>query len=463
VLAFTGGRDPLTKYLGVYQEVDDLPAFENITKYNASVDDVRRFPDMLRQAFRAATTGTPGPVHLQFRGNEGQIDTEEAAMRADCQLQFRSAPAFRPAPDDDSVHRALHQLENAERPVIVAGGGASVSGASADLIALAEALAIPVATSQNGRDVIPATHPLAVGVVGTYSRACANQVVASADVVCFIGSSAGSMTTNFWVIPAPDVPVVQIDIEPKVIGRNYAHTTSVNGDARTAVRRMLELSHKSSAERRTAWIDNVVALREQWYASNNDVLTSDAVPIRPERICAELSKNLPDDACVLVDTGHASMWMSSFFDLRGEQQSYLHSCGHLGWAFPAGIGAKAALPDRPVVVFTGDAGIYYHLAEIETAVRWNLNSVTVVNNNGAGNQSRRGFDRAYGGELTPRSRELWTFEDVDLAKVAGDLGAVGIRVDRPAQLASALDQALTETRPVVIDVHTDVEVLPPPP
>src|ERR687887_799573 len=123
VIAFTGGRDPATKFRKVYQEVDDVPAFEPVTKFNATVDDVTRFPDMVRQAFRVATSGTPGPVHLQFRGNEGQVDLEGAEMEPICEPQFARVPPFRPAPDEASVTAALEHLQKAQRPVIVAGGG----------------------------------------------------------------------------------------------------------------------------------------------------------------------------------------------------------------------------------------------------------------------------------------------------------------------------------------------------
>src|SRR6185295_962802 len=137
VIAFTGGRDPSSKFRKVYQEVDDVPAFEPVTKFNATVDDVARFPDMVRQAFRVATTGTPGPVHLQFRGNEGQVDAEEAELEPLVEPQFARVPPFRPAPDEASVRAAVEALQKAERPVIVAGGGVRASGASAELIALA--------------------------------------------------------------------------------------------------------------------------------------------------------------------------------------------------------------------------------------------------------------------------------------------------------------------------------------
>src|ERR1041384_7710718 len=161
VIAFTGGREPKTKFRQVYQEVDDVPAFEPVTKWNATVDDVNRFPDMVRQAFRVATSGRPGPVHLQFRGNEGQVDGDEGEMEPMVEPEFGKVPPFRP--DQGSVLTALQVLQDAQRPVIVAGGGVRHSGAARELVALAEALQIPVATSLNGKDSIPGKHPLPCG------------------------------------------------------------------------------------------------------------------------------------------------------------------------------------------------------------------------------------------------------------------------------------------------------------
>jgi acetolactate synthase-1/2/3 large subunit len=155
------------------------------------------------------------------------------------------------------------------------------------------------------------------------------------------------------------------------------------------------------------------------------------------------------------------MWMAQFHDVTSPRQDYLRSAGQLGWAFPAGMGAKAAAPHRPVVVFTGDAGLYYHLGEIETAVRWGLSSVTVVNNNHGGNQSKRGFDRAYGGETTDGARRLWTYREVRFARIAEEMGALGIAVDKPAQFPAALEQAIESGRPTVIDVRTDIGIVAP--
>jgi acetolactate synthase I/II/III large subunit len=461
VIAITGGRDPSTKFRKVYQEVDDVPAFEPVTKFNATIDDVARIPDMIRQAFRTAVTGCPGPVHLQLQGNEGQLDAQEADMEPLVEPQFARVPAFRPEPDDASVRAALKILQEAERPVIVAGGGVRSSCAAQELVALAEALQIPVATSLNGKDSIPGNHPLSVGVCGTYSRESANRVVNAADLICFVGTETGGMTTHFWAVPKIGTRAIQIDIEPEALGRNYPLAAAVNGDAKVTLARMLAHADRSTAGKRKGWVGEVQKICADWRTKYKGALESNDVPMRPERLCHELSQHVPDNAIVVVDTGHAGMWMGGMFDLTSSKQSYIRSAGHLGWAFPAGLGAKCACPDRPVVTFTGDAGFWYHIAEIETAARWGINAVTVVNNNGGGNQSKRGFDRVYGGKQTDKARELWTFSKVNFARLAEDMGAVGIRVEQASAFPAALAQALTANRPVVIDVVTDIEALAP--
>ncbi len=462
VIAFTGGRDPRTKFRKVYQEIDDVPAFEQVTKMNVTVDEVARIPDMVRQAFRTATTGAPGPVHLQFRGNEGQIDLEEAEMEALVETQFAHVPPFRPQPEAARVEAALDLLQKAARPIIIAGGGVRASGAARELVALAETLQIPVATSLNGKDNIPGVHPLSVGVVGSYSRESANRAVNAADLICFIGTETGGMTTHFWAVPKIGTPAIQIDIEPESLGRNYPLQAGVLGDAKAVLSAMLAQADKASAKKREAWIKEISGLRADWYAKFKADLESDAAPIHPARICHELTQHVPDDGIVVVDTGHAGMWMGGMYDLREPTQSYLRSAGHLGWAFCAGIGAKAACPERPVVVFTGDAGFWYHIGELETAVRWNIASVTLVNNNSGGNQSKRGFDRAYGGKQTEQARELWTYRPTNFARLAEDMGALGIRVEQASEIAPALARAIAAKRPAVIDVVSDIEALAAP-
>ena len=461
VVAFTGGRSPKTKFRHVYQEIDDVPAFEPVTKFNATIDDVERFPDMLEQAYRNAVSGCPGPVHLQFQGNEGQIDLEEGNLEPMTDMRFDSIPPFRPQAEKKDIERALDLLQQAERPVIVSGGGVKHSKAGPQLLKLAESLRIPVATSLNGKDTFLANHPLSAGVVGTYSRGSANRVVSEADLICFIGSKTGGMTTHFWQVPPIGSNAIQIDIDPEAIGRNYTLKAAVQGDARSALEVMISLMDPSTATLRDRWNQQVKEFVDSWYAEYDHLLKSDATPIRPERLCNDLTRLLPDDSLVVVDTGHAGMWMGGMFDVTSTSQNYVRSAGHLGWAFPAGLGAKCALPERPVVCFTGDAGFWYHIAEIETAVRWNINSITLVNNNSAGNQSKTGFDKAYGGTQTEQAKEIWNFTKVNFANIANEIGALGIRVEKPSDFNSALDQALSANQPVIIDVVTDVDAIAP--
>ena len=263
VIAFTGGREPKSKFRKVYQEIDDVPAFEPVTKLNATVDAVERFPDMVRQAFRTAVSGTPGPVHLQFRGNEGQIDIEEAEMEPLCEERFARVPPFRPSPEPADVTTLLRQLETAERPVIVAGGGIRASGAARELVALAETLGIPVATSLNGKDSIPGVHALSVGVVGSYSRESANRIVGEADLVCFIGSETGGMTTHFWAVPKIGTPAVQIDIDPEALGRNYPLKAAVCGDAKATLAMMLKDAYRATAASRQPWLQRVTQVNKE--------------------------------------------------------------------------------------------------------------------------------------------------------------------------------------------------------
>ncbi len=462
VIALTGGCRPDDEYRKAYQEADNFPAFAPVTKWNARVEAACRFPDMLRQAFRAATSGCPGPVHLQFRGNEGQVDIEEADLEIIIDKDFATVPPFRPAPEEGRVRAAIERIAKAARPVIVAGGGVRHSGAGDALRAFADATGIPVATSLNGKDSIPATHPLSVGVVGTYSRRAANRVVAEADLVIFIGTETGSMTTHFWTLPPRGTPAIQIDIEPESLGRNYPLEVAILGDARTTLESLSLLVPAKEAGKRQDWRSRVKGISDSWRQEFAPLLTSEAVPIRPERICADLTRLLPDDALVVVDTGHAGMWMGGMFDLRSTRQDYIRCAGHLGWAFPAGIGAKCARPERPVFVFTGDLGFWYHIAEIETAVRWGIRTVTLVNNNHSGNQSTMGFTRAYEGSPTEQSRELWVHKEVNFARIAAEIGALGIRVERPGELGAAIAKAFEADRPAVIDVATDIDALAPP-
>ena len=456
VVAFTGGTPPLGDREGLYQAVDDLPAFTNYTKFNRAAVDPAAVPELLHGAFRIAASGNPGPVHLQFEGQEGELDRLVAALPPVAPLSI-DAP---PEPEPEVLGAILDRLRDAERPLILAGGGVIKAGAAAGLRRLSTEAGIPVATSLSGRGAIAETDPLSVGVIGTYSRPSANQIAHEADVVLVIGSSLGSMVTNFWRMPTPTTEVLRLDIDPAALDRNAVPSLSTAGDLRVALATMVGGARSAYRERPT-WIGRIATAASDWASERSSSTGSTEIPIHPARLCAELTEALPDNGVIAVDTGHAGMWMASMFEISSPGQTFIRSSGHLGWAFSAALGAKCALPDRPVIAFTGDLGFWYHIAEIETAVRHGINTVTVVNNNHSGNQSRRGFMLAYDGEETEASRRLWVHREVDFAAIATGIGAVGMRVEDPAELAAALRDAVAADAPVVVDVVTDIDAAAP--
>jgi acetolactate synthase-1/2/3 large subunit len=457
VIAITGGPDSDSRYRYLYQEVEDFSMFDPVTKFNARIDKLSRLPDLLREIFRVATSGAPGPVHLETRGNHGQVIEEEGTLELIVEEQYKQYPAFRPEPEMERVRDVAAALTKAQRPVIVAGGGVTASQAEQEVVKLAEMLSIPVATSLNGKGTMSDDHPLSVGVVGTYSRWCANRAVAEADLVFFIGSHTGGQVTNNWKIPRAGTAVIQLDISAADLGRNYPNAVSLLGDAKVTLQRLN--ATLKPMESRGDWTRRVQQLVGEWRAEAAPLVNSDAVPMRPERLCKEITDFLPANAVVVSDTGHSGIWTGTMIDLKKPGQRYIRCAGSLGWAFPASLGVKCALPDAPVLCFTGDGGFYYHLAELETAVRYGINAVIVVNDNRSLNQETRLFDAAYGGQQRGRAREMWVFEDINLAKVAEAMGCFAIRVERPSELRGAMERAFAANRPAVVDVVSDIKAM----
>jgi acetolactate synthase-1/2/3 large subunit len=460
VIALTGKKPPLFQHRHAYQEIQHGPLFAPVTKYSADVVTPAQLPSQLRQAFREATSGAPGPVHLDLLGHSGRpLEAAEVALPVVVDEPFARYPAFRPIPEDAAVERAARAIAAARRPVIVAGGGVRLSSAAGEVAALAEKLAIPVATSVNAKGTLPDGHPLSVGVVGSYSARCANQVVSEADLVIYVGSRTGDQVTHNWTVPAPGTAVVQIDIDPAEIGRSYAGAVGVVGDAKVALARLADALSATSAD--PSWLRRAQTLVRAWQDAIEPLRQSDELPIRPERLCKELSDALPGDAVLVADTGYASIWTATMVRLRAGQ-TYLRAAGSLGWAFPAALGARCAAPERPVVCFTGDGGFWYHLSELETARRQGIRTVTVINNNGGLAQGIDDIHAMYGGRPGD-PEELYRFGPVSFARIAQEMGCMGIRVERPDEIGAAIRQALAAELPAVVEVMTGLGYRAPEP
>ena len=309
VIALTGGRWGHQKHKINYQEMDDFPIFSQVTKANFQVDSVGRLPDLLRQAFREATSGTPAPVNLLFAGKEGDIEHEVADLKVIAEETSAQVPAYRPAPEAARVAEAARILKKAKRPVIVVGGGARLSGAGPEVLKLAKTLSIPVATSLNAMSLVSENNPLYIGVPGTYSRSCTNKILMRADLVLYIGSQTAGQVTHFWKIPPAGTPVIQIGIDPADLGRNYPNAVSLLGDAKVALKALNEaVGGAGKTPRNAKWVEETSAAVKEWRAEVKPLRDSDAEPMRPERIMKELGDWLPRDTIVVCDTGHAGMW-----------------------------------------------------------------------------------------------------------------------------------------------------------
>jgi acetolactate synthase-1/2/3 large subunit len=279
-------------------------------------------------------------------------------------------------------------------------------------------------------------------------------------LVIYIGSHTGDQVTHNWTVPSVGTPVVQIDIDPAEIGRSYAGAIGVMGDAKMAVAKLITALNAKSANE--SWLQRTRTLVSAWHDEIEPLRQSDAVPIRPERLCKELSDALPENAVLVADTGYASIWTATMVHLNQPGQTYLRAAGSLGWAFPAALGAKCAVPDRPVICFSGDGGFWYHLSELETARRYNINTVTIINNN---NGLAQGIDdiHAVYGDRPGNPEELYRFEPVSFARIAEDMGCSGIRVEHPDEISGAIRQALAAERPTVVEVMTGIQYRAPEP
>lgn len=461
VIAITGRKPPSFQSRNSYQEVAHAPLFAAVTKFSSPVEDASDLPRLLGLAWNAVLSSPVRPVHLDLSGYVGDVvERGEVAASPVMAAASKRIPPHRPVADEKEVERAAAVLLGARRVVIVAGDDAAASEAGPELLALAEALKAPIASTLGAFGLVPTRHPLWAGVVGSYSAPPANRIVCGADLVLFVGCDTGDQVTLDWRVPALHTPIVQIEADPLEIGRSYPNVTGVQGDPKASLARLLPMIGKP--ERDPSFAEEAARLVADWREGMRALSESSEKPIRVERLCAEVSRALPENGILVADTGYSGIWTGTMVDLNGKGQSYLRAAGSLGWSFPAALGAASAAPGRKVLCFTGDGGFYYHLAELETARRCGIPATIVINNNSGFGQNLTGVHRA-AGNRPGRGEELIRFGPTDFAGVAKSFGVRGIRVEEPAALAPALTEALAADETVVVDVVTALEPRAPEP
>ena len=455
VIALTGHKEPSFQHRNSYQEIAHAPLFSAVTKFSSPVYSTSELPRLLRHAWRAALADTPRPTHLDFNGLQGDvIELGQTAEPPVIEADARRIPVHRPVADERDIARAAEILLASRRLAIVAGDGAAASAAGPEVLALAEALAAPVATTLGARGLIPTRHRLSAGVAGSYSAPPANRIVCGADLVLFVGCDTGDQVTLNWRVPAIDTKIVQIEADPLEIGRSYPNTTGVLGDPKATLARLSQVI--GHPVRDQGFAEEAARIVADWRASMAPLVEKNTAPISVERLCAEVTRALPSDGILVADTGYSGIWTGTMVDLNGAGQGYQRAAGSLGWSFPASLGATCAAGTRKVVCFTGDGGFYYHLAELETARRCKIPVAVIVNNNSGFGQNLTGV-RRISGNRPGRGEELIRFGPTDFTAVARSFGVRGLRVEQPQEIAPALQQALAADEPVLVDVVTDLE------
>ncbi|TKJ29693.1 MAG: acetolactate synthase [Chloroflexi bacterium B3_Chlor] len=448
---------------GVLTELDQEALFAPVTKWCTRIKKAQKTPEIVSRAFRIATSGRPGAVQITLPHDI--LDEDIGSFASYAEEECLTYPAYRTRPDPKAVDRAAELLLQAQRPVLIAGGGALISQAWAEITQLAEALTMPVGTSINGKGSIAEDHPLSIGVVGgNGARDYANEILESADLIVYVGCKTDSVTTVNWTLPSPTagVTIIHVDVDPKEIGNNYPTAVGLVGDAKLALADLLEALRDGSRARRAnePRLENISAQTEQWRENAQEKMLSDSIPIKPQRVMKELNDALPSDAVVVSDAGTGTPFTSAFYaSPAGRYVVIPRGHGGLGYAIPGVVGAKLARPEATVIGLMGDGSFGMSAGELETIARLQL-PVTILQFN----NSCFGWIKALQA-LYHEGRYLSVdfSADTDHAGIARGFGLEGVRIERPEELGPAIRQALDSKKPTFIDVITESEEseLPP--
>jgi acetolactate synthase-1/2/3 large subunit len=447
VVALTSSVPAATEQRFEYQELDQVALFPAVTKWNRRVPAPDRCAELAGAAVRAAVSGCPGPVHLDipkdWLASDG--DGDAAGLLVD------SPPATRPAPTAAAVEQVVRLLGEAERPLIIAGGGVLHAGASELLTRTAERWGVPVATSMGGKGAIAETHPCAVGVTGRYSRKVANEVAGEADLVLAIGTDLGGMVTNGYRLPSPAATVVQVDIETDRLAVTRRDVIPVVADAGEFLAR---LAAAEPPTRGGGWLETVQARTAGWKREFERIAAEpEADHVRQETAISVLREHAHPEDVLVADTGFIGAWGGALWEVARGGRYFLRAAGTLGWAFAAAAGAQLALPERRAICLIGDGGIGYNLGDLETVRRLEIPVVTVVLNNNSLAYEYLVQKHLYDTEVP----EVNDFADIDYGAVARAIGIKGHCVRTPDELSAALADSLATRVPALIDVRVSRE------
>lgn len=451
VIAITGQVPTHLLGTDAFQEADILSLMLPITKHNFLVRSVEELVEAVAKAFRIAMSGRPGPVHIDLPRD---VQTAKARVRIPAEVTVRAKVRYEP--DPHRVAEAVRLIEEAERPLILAGGGVIWSGATPELVELAELLGAPVVTSLMGKGSIPEDHPLSLGMVGMHGRKAANLAVTECDLLIGVGVRFSDRSTGDVRYFAPKAKIVHIDIDPVEIGKLVRTDLAVVGDAKRVLAEILRaLRERGRRGIRSEWTERVKRMKREFLPR----MDYDEIPLKPQRVIKEIMEVLDDDSVVVTEVGQCQMWAAHYLTVRGPRR-FISSggLGTMGFGFPASLGVKTALPEKKVVDIAGDGSFLMNSQELATAVENGIEVVCCIFNNSYLGMVKQWQDLFYGG----RRSQTYLGKSPDFVKLAEAYGAWGDRVTRPGEMKEKLKEALECGKPAVLDVIIDPDehVLP---
>jgi acetolactate synthase-1/2/3 large subunit len=441
-----------------FQELDHIALFACCTKWTRRLAGANRVDDYVDAAFVAAASGRPGPAVLLLPAD--LLREPAIAPAATRRASYGAFPLDRSRPAQADIDAVAAMIAQARNPVVMAGGGALSRGAPAALARLQDVAALPVFTTNMGKGAVDEHHPLSCGALGAlvgpgslgrHSRT----LLAESDLILQVGTRNNQNGTDSWRLIPPSARVVQIELDPQEIGRNYEAVRLVGEAAETMDVLADALRKQDLTKRTTARSDLEARIADAWRrfdAARAPLVRHNTSPIRPERVMAELQTLLTPETIVVADASYSSMWTVG--QLRGlaPGMRFLTPRGlaGLGWGLPLAIGAKVAQPSARVVALVGDGGFAHSWAELETMVRMDIPITVIVLNNGVLGYQKDAETVKFGAYTT-----ACHFAPVDHAAIARACGCGGIRVETPAEIRPSLQQALWADHPTLIEVATD--------
>ncbi|UWQ27084.1 thiamine pyrophosphate-binding protein (plasmid) [Leisingera aquaemixtae] len=436
------GKYPLT-------EVNQEALMAPLTKFNTVIKRADHIPRMVRQAFRAMTTGRSGAAHLGLPYDIQHDDVPAGDIWGDPRHQ--SYPAYRAAPEPGAAEAAAEAILSAQSPLIVCGGGVVISGAMAELGRLASRLDIAVGTSISGKGSLADTHPQSLGVVGSNGGTDETwEMMEAADLVVFLGCRAGSTTTSRWEAPKPGCRIVHIDNDPMVIGANYRTEVGVAADLKLALAAMnAYLDGRPGDLPGVGAAAKIAGIKQRKFARFEALASSNTGQVLPEQIIRALNRNLPDDAIVVSDPGTSCPYYNAYSQQKHPGRHYITNRAHgaLGYALSASLGAWFGRPDSKVVGLMGDGSFNFTCGELETVVRCNAPITYVVFSNAS-----FGWIKASQRDDCGKRYYNVDFNRTSHAAVAEAFGVMAWRVETPEDLEQAVQEAFAHDGPTLIDV-----------